>query len=286
MAITAALLASGDLGNGALQSLAAATLTANRLQYLILRSTNAAGGAPSVPTIADVGGRHFVPLGDLLVPGITTIRLNVFATMAPTTDPGVVVVVDYASVAHAVRYGFAEIDGVNTSGINGSGAVGATATNSGTGTTASTSQSFASALNGCIAGVALNVQLGTTQEAGWTELFEVVTRCAGYFRADNDTTPTATIGGSTGWAMISTELIAAGAAPAVPPASAVLAGVGALSATPKYRFAGRAELAGVGALQASARLITAPRVLVVPGSGSSPRQTAVVIPAGLKVEVL
>jgi hypothetical protein len=118
-------------------------------------------------------------------------------------------------------WSWAEYDGIDTSGTNGSGAIVQTVVNNGTGTTLSaTLAAFGDAANGVSAGLSTDGDSVFTAGTGYAILGQDVSASASptasigqEWRADNDTTPDATIGSSAQWGIIASELKAA---PVVP----------------------------------------------------------------------
>lgn len=114
-------------------------------------------------------------------------------------------------------WSWSEYAGIDTSGTSGSGAIVQTVTNSGVGTTLSaTLAAFGDAANGVAVGFSTDADSVYTAGGGYTILGQDVSASASptasigqEWRADNDTSPDATIGASAAWGIIASELKAA-----------------------------------------------------------------------------
>lgn len=195
------------------------TPTANRLQLIdvVLSDTNPVL-APSVAgcglTWVSMGGVEYDTAG-------TRHAVYRFRALGASPTTGVLTITATEAML-GCGWSWAEYAGIDTSGTNGSGAIVQTVTNSGTGTTLSaTLAAFGSVDNGVSCGLSTDADSVFTAGGGFTILGQDVSASASptasigqQWRADNDTSPDATIAVSATWGFIASELKAA----VVPPA--------------------------------------------------------------------
>jgi len=196
----------------------AGTAGANNKLYLIA-VINSHASAPALPTLTHAGGLTCVEIANTLG---ANFRLTIFRALKAA---GVSAGTFTADAAGATQIGWIvivdEADGIDTSGTDGSGAIVQSASNNGSGTTATaTLAAFGDATNNAaFMATALSSNIAITEEAGYTELADLghatPTRAGEtQYKLGQDLSVTSTFTTSI-WRCIASEIkAAAGAAPA------------------------------------------------------------------------
>lgn len=194
---------------------ASITPTANRLVLAEVRASSGGGTAPPAPTLTGNGLTWVQIATRTYTDGATeTHRITRFRAMGASPTTGAVTIAHSTAPNSTMAWSIREYSGVDTSGSNGSGAVVQTVTNGGTGTAASvTLAAFGSGTNGVDIAVGTFAGTSLTPEAGYTG-YTQASHFGNLLRAawDDvaDTSPSMTIGSSTVWAAIATEIKEAG----------------------------------------------------------------------------
>lgn len=233
-AVSASLLTSSqDNTNGTSASTASITPGSNKLVLACIRTRRV--GAISDPAVTGNGLTWVKIVGiDYNTVASPAQHFYIYRAMGASPSAGAVTI-DTSASGSQTSYSWAvvELDGIDTSGTNGSGAIVQSASANGDAQTGLTPTlgAFGHANNAtfaCFAGAANNA---ITQEGGWTELSDAgfddggvdIYRMQSQFLASNDTSPNATWT-SMDSAALSVEIKAAAAAAAAP--TLLLMGVG------------------------------------------------------------
>lgn len=179
MAITATLLTEGaDTTDGTSYATVSVTLTANRLYLLFLGIGDAAaGGADEAPSSVTSTGATWVQIA-FDQRGTSSQAHAVFRTMVASNQTGAITVT-FTNAQDALTWHVVEVNGIDTSGTNGSGAVAEVVTGEGT-STGSIALTGVTSGNASLGGVQMNssttanftgfgadwAQVGTTQGVG------------------------------------------------------------------------------------------------------------------------
>ena len=218
MPITQASLTSGSSGvDASLFTTASITPTANRLVIVVVLSHRTPAGV--APTLSG-NGLTYVQIATQTFSTGNAHRITMFRAMGSAPTAGAITIEFGEETQNACAWSVFEFDGVDTTGTNGSGAVVQSATNSISFDTVLTVTlaAFASANNGACSGFGFSTADTVTPDTGWTEIHEVSE--AGVFtnetqwRADNDTTASATGTNSQDIGGIAIEIKAAAASSA------------------------------------------------------------------------
>jgi hypothetical protein len=224
MAITEAALTSGSSGADA-SSFATASIspTANRLIIVAVHSAAVTAANAGPPSGISGAGLTFAALGTAQSDTTFGTALSLWRAMSASPSTGALTIT-FANPQTAINWSVFELDGIDTSGTNGSGAVNSnTAGNKNAGATASvtaTLAAFASANNGAIAAtcsLVAGVTIPTcTPDTGWTEIHDtgvadvsISLAIETQWRASNDTTALGTWSTNGGIFTIAAEIIAA-----------------------------------------------------------------------------
>lgn len=195
--------------------------TSNALLLLDVVGSNGGGIAPDAPSSITGNGLTWVQIATAapLTDGASeTWRVTRYRAMGASPSTGAITISHTTAPDQYLSWCLREYTGVVTTGSNGADAEVQTATNIGDSTTASvTLSAFGDAGNGADA---FTVTFGTptiTPESGWTGLTADTTghNKRAQWRDDNDTSPSATLSVTQDWAMLATEIAAAGADPII-----------------------------------------------------------------------
>lgn len=198
------------------------TPAANTTHYCVVENRKTAT-APDTPTITTTTGLTFTQIATQLS-GNSVMLLTLFEALGVPSPTNGTVTADFGAntqIAGSVHVG--EMTGVDLS--NPFKTANVQTANDGSSSTSSPAITLAAiaAGNGTFAAYAQTLNAGGhNQEAGWTELFDgthasPISNVSTAFRADGDTTPTATAPATAGrWCVIGIELEAEAAVAAVP----------------------------------------------------------------------
>lgn len=198
-AITQASLTSGsDNVDNSSFATASITPTANRL--ILAAIYNSKSTAPAAPTLSG-NGLTWVSIATIIFNEGQAVerRISLFRAMGASPSAGAMTI-DFAGVNQtSCGWSIFELDGIDTSGTNGSGAIVQSVTNeltvSGTSLTV-TLAAFGSTDNGAVAVFGVRDAVVITPDTGWTEIHDINWTLPGsaletQWRADNDTTAVA-----------------------------------------------------------------------------------------------
>lgn len=188
---------------------------ANRLVLAFVE--NSKGSTANTPTVTG-NSLTWVQVATVAFSTGSRRRLTLFRAMGASPTNGALTA-DFAGVNQtSIAISVFELDGVDTSGTNGSGAVVQNATNTGEAVSSVTATlaAFGSASNGAVAGVGATANVGITHDTGWSEIHDITsvtlpaTALETQWIATNDTTASGTmVSGTASMGIIAIEIKAA-----------------------------------------------------------------------------
>lgn len=202
--------------NSDLSSYSTASITPGANKLILAAVMNTYTSTATLPTLTG-NGLTWVQVATVLMGAGSRGRVTLFRAMGASPSAGAVTA-DYGGVVQtSCLIQVIEIDGIDTSGTHGSGAIVQSPTNNGSGVTSLTVTlaAFASANNGAFAAFGLRNNATVTPDTGWTEIYDANvttpnTALETQWRADNDTTAVATPSTASDMGGIAVELKAAG----------------------------------------------------------------------------